>query len=124
MPADLQTVKEYGKQYFFGIGGSDAPDIGGGAMVCTSADLKYESEIFVQAQNGEGVTDSCVANLPESRMITGTFTGYITADISGTLSDFSYLDRFFIVKSVGIPKKKGEYWEVSVEAQSFPLISG
>jgi hypothetical protein len=70
------NAKQYGQPYNFGLSSYEQSQIDN--MVLTSIDYKYESEIFVQAQNGEGITDSVVASQAGSRKITGTFTGYVT----------------------------------------------
>jgi hypothetical protein len=122
----LTESNQYGQKYKWGLGASgtsqdDAPTISG--LHVNSADLKYEAEVFSQAQDGEGHTDSVVFSKGTFRKITATFTGYMTGDVSTTLETIGpWGGRLYIVKGITIPKKKGEFWEISVEAESYAKI--
>jgi hypothetical protein len=119
----LVNSNQYGASYIFGFASSDAPTITG--FVARAAELRYEAETFAQAQDGEGVTESIVTTKPDKRKITATFSGYILTgfDPSGIAATFSFLSRFYIVRNVSQPKKKGEFNEVSLEAESYALIT-
>lgn len=119
----LTNSNQYGQSYLFGFLSSDAPTITG--FVARSAELRYEAETFAQAQDGEGITESVVTTKPDKRKITATFGGYILSgfDPSGIAATFSFASRFFIVRNVSQPKRKGEFNEVTLEAESYALIS-
>jgi hypothetical protein len=122
----LVNSNQYGQSYLFGFLSTDAPTITG--FVARSAELRYEAETFVQAQDGEGVTESVVTTKPTARKITATFGGYIISgfDGSGIGDHFTFgspTSRFFIVRNVSVPKRKGEFNEVSLEAESYFLIT-
>lgn len=122
----LVNSNQYGASYLFGFLSSDAPTITG--FVARSAELRYEAETFVQAQDGEGVTESVVTTKPDKRKITATFGGYIISgfDGSGIGDHFTFgtpTSRFYIVRNISVPKRKGEFSEVSVEAESYALIT-
>jgi hypothetical protein len=119
------NVTQHGALYQFGFpGDSTTPDLGGN-VVLRSAELRYEAEVFAQAQDGEGHTDSIVKSASNMRKITGTFTGYIITGFAVTdfPDTFPFVDRLFIVRNVSVPHRKGEFSEVSVEAESYGLIT-
>lgn len=122
----LVNSNQYGQNYLFGFLSSDAPSITG--FVARSAELRYEAETFSQAQDGEGVTEAIVTTKPDKRKITGTFGGYIlgTFDATGIGDHFTFgtpTSRFFIVRNISVPKRKGEFVEVSLEAESYALVT-
>lgn len=120
----LTRSNQYGESWEFGFPEDAAPSITG--FVARSAELRYEAEVFAQAQEGEGHTDSIVTSKGDFRKITGTFGGYIEAgfDVDNIGDSFTFLERFFIVRNVGVPRRKGEFVEVSLEAESYGLIEG
>jgi len=119
----LVNSNQFGQSYLFGFSSSDAPTITG--FVARSAELRYEAETFAQAQDGEGVTESIVTTKPDKRKITATFGGYIITgfDPSSISASFTFLTRFYIVRNVSQPKRKGEFNEVTLEAESYALIT-
>lgn len=119
----LVNSNQFGANYLFGFSSTDAPTITG--FVARSAELRYEAETFAQAQDGEGVTESIVTTKPDKRKITGTFGGYILAgfNASGISASFTFDGRFYIVRNVSVPKRKGEFSEVSLEAESYALVT-
>lgn len=119
----LVNSNQFGASYLFGFTSSDAPTITG--FVARSAELRYEAETFAQAQDGEGITESVVTTKPNKRKITATFGGYILSgfDPSSISASFTFLGRFYIVRNVSQPKRKGEFNEVSLEAESYALIT-
>lgn len=119
----LANSNQYGQSYLFGFSSADAPTITG--FVARSAELRYEAETFAQAQDGEGITESVVTTKPDKRKITATFGGYILSgfDPSSISATFNFAGRFFIVRNVSQPKRKGEFNEVSLEAESYALVT-
>jgi hypothetical protein len=119
----LVNSNQYGASYLFGFLSSDAPTITG--FVARSAELRYEAETFAQAQDGEGLTESVVTTKPDKRKITATFGGYIITGFNPATiaATFTFAGRFFIVRNVSQPKRKGEFNEVSLEAESYALIT-
>jgi hypothetical protein len=121
----LVNSTQYGQNYEFGFPEDSAPDFGG-SFVARQAELRYEAEVFAQAQEGEGHTDSIVTSNGDMRKVTGTFSGYILAgfNVDDFPPTFSFADRFFITRNVSVPRRKGEFAEVSCEAESYGLITG
>jgi len=119
----LVNSNQYGAAYQFGFLASDAPTISN--FVARAAELRYEAETFAQAMEGEGHTESVTTSKPTKRKITGTFSGYILAgfDPSAIGATFSFLSRFFIVRNISTPRRKGEYVEVSLEAESYANVT-
>jgi hypothetical protein len=124
-----QNVSQYGQSYLFGFPDDAAPTIAG--FVARSAELRYEAEVFAQAQDGEGSTDSVVTTNADKRKITGTFGGYIfsTFDPGSFQGGFEFqtspgVTRYFIIRNVSVPRRKGEFAEISLEAESYALITG
>jgi hypothetical protein len=121
----LVNSNQYGQNYLFGFLSTDAPTITG--FVARSAELRYEAETFSQATDGEGVTEAVVTTKPDKRKITGTFGGYIISGFDGaSIGDhftFGSPSRFYIVRNVSVPKRKGEFTEVSLEAESYALVT-
>ena len=123
--SSLFSSTQNGAVYEFGFSVADAPVITG--FVARSAETKYGPEVQVTATDGEGHVDSVTSSLPAKRMIDGSFTGYITDqfDPLAVAGNFTFLGRFFIIKPNGIskPRKKGEYVEVTIEAQSWANVN-
>lgn len=119
-------VTQHGAAYEFGFPSDAAATIDPtGKFIARSAELRYEAEVFAQAQDGEGHTDSVVTSAGAFRKITATFTGYILADFNpdDILESFSFLDRFYITRNISVPRRKGEFAEVSLEAESYGGIT-
>ena len=120
------NVTQHGATYEFGFPSDAAATIDPtGNFVARSAELRYEAEVFAQAQDGEGHTDSVVTSAGTFRKITATFTGYILADFDPAhiVDSFPFLGRFFITRNVSVPRRKGEFAEVSLEAESYGGIT-
>jgi hypothetical protein len=119
MPTNAEIL---GQNYIFGFESKDAPVINN--FFARKAELRYEPEIYVTATDGEGMTEAVAVTLPAKRKITGTFSGYVKTGFSqaNLLNTFSFKSRKFIVKSISDPRNKGEFAEVSIEAESFALI--
>ena len=117
----------HGNSYVFGFESADAPTITN--FSARSAELTYEPEVFVQAMDGEGLTEAVALTKAANRKISGTFTGYIAAGFSGNsiANTFNFtvnsVSRYFIVKSISDPRKKGEYAEVSLTVESYALVT-
>jgi hypothetical protein len=102
------------RNYKFGVGDSDAPDLG---MALTyNVDLKFEPEVYQKAQDGEGHSIALARSSPKC---TGTFTGYVTSTEFSAPYSFTFLGFVFIVKSVSRPRPKGQFMEVVVEADGY-----
>ena len=119
----LVNSNQFGQSYLFGFLSSDAPAITG--FVARSAELRYEAETFAQANDGEGLTESVVTTKPNMRKVTATFGGYIITgfDPAAISASLTFLGRFYIVRNVSQPKRKGEFNEVTLEAESYGLIT-
>lgn len=121
----LVNSTQFGQSYEFGFPADGAPDFGGN-FIARQAELRYEAEVFAQAQEGEGHTDSIVTSNGDKRKVTGTFSGYILTgfDVDNFPPYFSFANRFFITRNVSVPRRKGEFAEVSCEGESYGLITG
>jgi hypothetical protein len=108
----------------FGFAASDAPSIAGflARSVSTS---DATPEVFVTATNGEGHVEAVAVSKSANKMISATFTGYITTSFNKLTvgNTFSFLGRFFIIKKISDPRPKGEYVEASIDAESYPLVT-
>lgn len=117
-------TNQHGQVYEFGITDAQAPVVPG--MKVRRIELKSEPEVFAQAQEGEGHTDSVTVTKPDKFMKTATASGYIT-DLSqyenaAGAGTFNFRGRKYIIRSIAEPRNKGEYVEGSVEAVSFALV--
>lgn len=123
----MPNYEIHGNAYTFGFTTADAPVIA--HFFARKAELTYEPEVFVQATDGEGLTESVALTKATHRKITGTFTGYIEAGYSGNAiaNTFSFtvdgISRFFLVKSISDPRNKGEFAEVSLSVESYALVT-
>lgn len=120
----LQYTTQHGATYLFGLASSDAPAISG--LKAVEAETKFESEVYVTSKNGEGLADSLVVANGSNFKGTITVSGYITdinAYQSGAGGNFSFQGRFWVVKSVTLPRKSGELVLGQVEAESYALIT-
>lgn len=117
----------HGSAYVFGFVTADAPVISN--FFARKAELTFEPETFVQAMDGEGLTEAIALTKATHRKITGTFTGYIAAGYSGNAigNTFSFtvngVSRFFLVKSISDPRNKGEFAEVGLTVESYALVA-
>lgn len=123
----MPNYEIHGASYTFGFTTADAPTIA--HFFARKAELTYEPETFVQATDGEGLTEAIALTKATHRKITGTFTGYIEAGYSGNAiaNTFNFtidgVSRFFIVKSISDPRNKGEFAEVSLTVESYALVT-
>lgn len=114
----LVSVSQHGATYEWGFQASDAPTITG--FVARGGEFKFEPEVISEATDGEGHVDSVTVSLPAKRTITTTLTGYVTEswDATTLAQGFNFENRYFIITGITEPRRKGDYWEVSIEARS------
>ena len=124
----LSDTELHGVNYVFGFASADAPVIAN--FSCRKAELKFAPEVKAEAMNGEGHVESIALSKATKRVITGTFTGYISAGFSsnaiGNAFNFTVngVSRYFIVDDISEPRVKGEYVEVAISATSKALVNG
>ncbi len=83
-----------------------------------------EPEVFATATNGEGQVEAVAMSLSTKRMINCSVTGYITSSFTFAVgTTFTARSRFFLVKKISEPRKKGEYVEVTMDAVSYVKIT-
>ena len=123
--SSLVSTSQFGSVYDFGFEAADAPVIVG--FIARGAETKWGPEVFAEAKDGEGHTDSVTTSLPAKRQIDGSFTGYVNDQFDPSIlpAYFTFLDRFFIIKPNGIsvPRRKGEYNEITIEATSYANVT-
>lgn len=115
-----------GKQFVFGIDSTDTPT-GIAGFVCRSLTLTDEPEVYEEAQDGDGAVEAVAASAVAIRMKTGTFTGYIDKDefdaqAAAASGSLVFRTLTYFVKSIGQPRTKGKFTEVSIEAEHLPLV--
>lgn len=118
------NATQQGLSLVWGFGAADAPTITAG-FYATGADIKFEPEVFTTSENGEGHVDSVTLSNADKRKITASFTGRIDSSYDPTTLPVSFVwnSRRYFVKSASNPRVKGNYPEVSIETESFALVS-
>ena len=119
----LVSTNQHGALYVFGFQAADAPVIAG--FVARSAEITYEPEVRALAQDGEGHVDAVALSKPNKRKWTGRFTGYIldTFDPTALAEFFSWEARKWFIGPISEPRTKGEFVEVTIEAESFANVN-
>ena len=112
----------YGQSYRFGFGASDAPSLGG--VVCRAAEVRSEAEVFITATNEDAEVVAIAMSPAVKRKLTATFSGYCLEGFSqaSVPNQISFLGRTFFVRGVGDPRRKGEFSEVTIEAESYANV--
>ncbi len=120
----LTDTNQHGAAYEFGVEASDVPTISG--FTARGFTPEYEPEVMATATNGEAHVEAVSISKPAKRMIGVTLVGYISSSFDeATLANtFTFRSRFFFIKKISEPRKKGEYVEVSIEATSFAGVTG
>ena len=89
--------------------------------------MKYGPEVYTPSANGEGHVDSVTMSKPDLRKWDLSVKGRIddSFDPSTFPNTFTWRGRKFIIKPGGIGQAmpKGEYHEVTIETESFALLS-
>lgn len=116
----------YGAAYLFGFKSTDAPSIAG--FFARSAELRFELETFVQLKDAQGITRTVISAKPYATKITATFTGYITSsfNLSTLGGNFQFPPStgfYYTIRAVSQPKRKGEFNEVTFEAEGYPFVT-
>lgn len=119
----LTKTNQHGTLYRWGFEASDAPTITG--FVGRAAQSDIAPEVFSTATDGEGHVDAVAVSKPANRMISLSITGYITDSFDETSvgGTFTYLTRFFIIRKISKPRKKGEFTEVTIDAESYAGVT-
>lgn len=120
----LESSTQIGATYVWGFQSADAPNIGPG-FVPRRAEIKYEPEVKDMATDGEGHVDSVTVSNADKRKWTTSFSGYITSefDPESFPVSFTWLGRRHILGPITVPKDKGKYAEVTIEAESFAGVA-
>lgn len=113
-----------GAAFVFGFKAADAPTITGFTARAVSTN-DQEPEVFVTATNGEGHVEAIAISKSANKKMTCSFSGYISDSFSATsvAGYFTFLSRKFFIKKISQPRQKGAFVEVSIDAESYPLIS-
>lgn len=113
----MSNSDQYGKLYVFGIGDADAPAIQ--SFVARTAEFRVELGTHAEARNYQGIVKAVTTELAEKRKVVGRFTGYILDGFVGADPTFTIGTRTFIITSVSQAKRKGDFAEVTIEAESY-----
>jgi hypothetical protein len=112
MPSNIDSSLT--RNFKFGVGDPDAPSLG--MLATTGASLVWEPEVYAKAPDGEGHS---IALARSEAKVSGTFTGYVSDTEFAAPFSFSFLGITFIVKSSSRPRPKGQFMEVTVEAEGY-----
>lgn len=118
----LINTNRYGQPYRFGFQDGDGPTIGG--ITVRNAEIRQAPEMITDGANVEGHVVALAVTKPEKRKVLATFTGYVSDSFlpSDVPTMFNYSSRVFMVRDVTLPRRKGEFNEVTLEAESFFYI--
>lgn len=121
----LTYSNQYGQAYKFGFLAADAPTIDPN-FIPRSAELRYEPEVFNQGYDRSGTTIALAVTAPAKRKITAAFTGYVftTFDPTAMPVTFTWNGRTYVVRNVGNMRRKAEFNECVIDAESLFGISG
>lgn len=125
----LTESNQYGATFLFGVTDADAPTIAG--MKVRSVQIKFAAQVKETSPDGEGHVESITVSKPVKRMATATFTGKVTdAAAFAAVPDFTWTNTsvpnntFWIITTPGCNREAGKYAEASIEAESYPGITG
>lgn len=108
----------------FGTVDADMAGISLTGFVPRNITFDSEPEVFATATNGEGQVEAVAISVAAKRMVNCSVTGYITSQFTLAVgTTFTARSRFFIVKKISEPRKKGEYIEVTMDAVSYARIT-
>jgi len=130
----MSTATVLGDQFSFGYDITTAP-VGLAGFVARTGDFKRELEVYAMATDGNGATEAIQVAKKTHRKITASFNGYMTTALTTTAAKTAVQSggllvtvdgsaKSFIIKSIKISKKKGEFADVTVDAEYFPLLTG
>lgn len=120
----------HGTALKFGFQDTDAPAaLSAAGFYAHTAETTYTPEVNAYAMGGEGQIIAQAITKPDKRKIDLKLTGYVdltTWDAAVIDEGFNFLSptRFFTITNISEPRKKGEYWEVSIDAGSVAGITG
>ena len=124
----------HGASYVFGFPASDVALFtgltnGSGFTPRTVSSSDKEPEVFVTATNGEGFVEAVAIATAANKMISVSVSGYVSAAFLTALQNntvgnsFTLFSRFFFVKKISDPRQKGNFIEVQIDGQSYPLVT-
>ena len=122
-----------GEFFKFGFIPATAPS-GLTGFVAREGEFRILADVFAPATDGNGAVEAIQMNDKTKRKIEGSFTGYATTGLthavaktavqSGILSaDLGSGAQPFIIKTIRISKKKGEFVAVTVEGIHYPILT-
>jgi hypothetical protein len=112
--------------FVFGLSASDLSTFSVSGFYPRGITTKENSpEVFVTAVNGEGHVEAIAISKTANKMISVTVIGYIDSTFNPFTigNSFTMFGRFFLIKSVSDPRVKGEFVEISLSAESHPLVT-
>ena len=104
----------------FGVQTADAPVIA--LFTSVGWEPKYSPEVMKMAEGGEGQVLAVALTKATHRKIEGNLIGYVdkdTWDATVVPNTLTFATRFFFVGPISEPRKKGDFWEVSIDLTSF-----
>ena len=123
-------VDQNGTAMAYGFHASYAPSING-FLARSVASSDAEPEVFVTATNGEGFVEAVAIAKAANKMLKIQITGYVTNAFNKTTVNQTFTgnggpfgNRFFFVKKISDPIPKGNFVEVTIDCESYPLVTG
>ena len=127
------TATVLGDAFSFGYSPATAPT-GLTGFVARTGDFRREPKVYATATDGNGAAEAVQVSDPASRNISATYIGYALATLtlavcktavnSGFITDtIDGSAKKFVIKSIRISRKKGDFVEITVEAEYFPHVT-
>lgn len=103
---------------------------GAGFLGRTIASADAEPEVFQTAVNGDGQVEAIAISTSANKMLKVQLTGYVDVTFNKLTLPNKFSDgagplagRTFFIKKISEPVPKGAFVEVSLDLESYPLIT-
>lgn len=117
----MADTELHGASYAFGLTSTDVSGISIAGFTPRSITYDAEPEVFAMATNGEGHVEAVAMTLKGRRKLSASLVGYISTGFSSANVDntFSKGGRNFFIKKISEPRRKGDFVEVTIDAESY-----
>lgn len=117
--SDIDSI--HGQQFVFGLRAADTAGFsvtGFFPRGISSNDI--EPEVFAKATNGEGSVEAIAITAQGKKKLTVAVMGYIDSSFSrlSVTNSFTLFGRFFLITKISDPRQKGDFIEVTIDAES------